>query len=115
MNHPDLHLGGFDLQEFLDAQVPMESHEVFINELVSRPALTLDYTTGHVRPTSPCVRDTVTAILAQEEEAIPLTWLVRRVQGIEGCEEGDADFILRNRYRWSQLGFLDLARVLWHE
>jgi hypothetical protein len=61
------------------------------------------------------VRDTACAILAQEEEPIPLTWLAMRVQAVEGCEEGDKDFILRNRYRWNQLGFLDLRRVLWHE
>jgi len=75
----------------------------------------VDHEKGLVKPSSPCVRDTVCAFLRQEELPIPLTWLALRVQAIEGCEEGDADFILRNRYRWSQLGFLDLGKVIWHE
>jgi hypothetical protein len=115
MNHPDLHLGGFDLQEFLDSHVQNNRHEEFINQLGSRPAIVIDYANGLVKPAYASVRDTIVAILAQEDEPIPLTWLVRRVQSVEGCEEGDADFILRNRYRWSQLGFMNLSKILWDQ
>ncbi len=114
-SHPDLHLGGVDLQTFLDATVPADQHGEFITGLAGDRSLILDLVEGLVKPAVPCVRDTVCAILAQEEEPIPLTWLAMRVQAVEGCEEGDADFIERNRYRWSMLGFLDLERVLWDE
>lgn len=40
---------------------------------------------------------------------------VNRVEGIEGARGEDSEFILRNRFRWSQLGFLDLTKVLWEE
>jgi hypothetical protein len=115
MNHPDLHLGGFDLQEFLDSHVQSSRQEDFINQLGSKPAIMIDYANGLVKPAYASTRDTIVAILSQEEEPIPFTWLVRRVQSIEGCEEGDADFILRNRYRWSQLGFMNLSKILWHQ
>jgi hypothetical protein len=114
-NHPDLHLGGVNLQVFLDDTVPEVEQPEFIASLTRERGLVLDYDQGLVKPAAPCVRDTACAILAQEEEPIPLTWLAMRVQAVEGCEEGDKDFILRNRYRWNQLGFLDLRRVLWHE
>ncbi len=114
-NHRDLHLGGVDLQSYLDSTVAAERQPEFIGELTSKGGVVIDLASGLVKPLSPCVRDTLCAILAQEEDAIPLTWLAHRVQGIEGCEEGDSDFILRNRYRWSQLGFLNLSKVLWNE
>lgn len=115
MNHPDLHIGGFDLQEFLDSHVQSSRQEDFINQLGCKPAIMIDYANGLVKPAYASIRDTIVAILAQEEEPIPLTWLVRRVQSVEGCEDTDADFILRNRYRWSQLGFVDLSRVIWSQ
>ena len=46
---------------------------------------------------------------------MPLTWLARMVTAVPGNEEGDANFIRRNRYRWSSLGFLDLGKVLWDQ
>ena len=115
MAHHDLHLGGVELQAFLDATVPVEKQTDFLMQLAASRGVVLDQSSGLVKPSSPCVRDTVCALLQQEEQPIPLTWLAIRVQAIEGCEEGDADFILRNRYRWSQLGFLDLAKVLWNQ
>lgn len=115
IRHPDLHLGGLDLQSLLDSNVPLSRQADFVSELASKPSVVIDHASGLVKPSSSSVRDTLCAILSQEEEPIPLTWLARRVQSVEGCEEGDANFIFRNRYRWSQLGFLDLSRVLWHE
>jgi hypothetical protein len=115
LSHADLHLGGVELQAFLDATVPVERQTDFLMQLAASRGVVVDQTSGLVKPSSPCVRDAMCAILAQEEAPIPLTWLAIRVQGIEGCAEGDADFILRNRYRWSQLGFLDLAKVLWNQ
>ena len=38
-----------------------------------------------------------------------------QVTAVPGNEEGDANFIRRNRYRWSSLGFLDLGKVLWDQ
>lgn len=111
--HPDLHLGGVNFQTFLDATVPESTQIDFIVDLSQENGLVLDVDNGLVKPASPCIRDTVCAILDQEDEPISLTWLSIRVQAIEGCAEGDADFILRNRYRWSQLGFLDLSKIIW--
>jgi len=115
LNHADLHLGGVELQAFLDETVPSDKQPEFLMQLAVARGVVVDHEKGLVKPSSPCVRDTVCAFLRQEELPIPLTWLALRVQAIEGCEEGDADFILRNRYRWSQLGFLDLGKVIWHE
>jgi hypothetical protein len=114
-SHPDLHLGGVNLQAYLDANVPESAQPEFIAILTRERGLALDYGQGLVKPAAPCVRDTACAILAQEGEPIPLTWLAMRVQAVEGCEEGDKDFILRNRYRWNQLGRFDLSKVLWEE
>jgi hypothetical protein len=114
-NHPDLLIGGVDLQAFLNAWVPEADQPEFITSLMRGGRLLIDFEAGLVKPAVPCVRDTICAILSQEESAIPLTWLALRVQAVEGCEEGDSDFILRNRYRWSSLGFLDLTKVLWEE
>jgi hypothetical protein len=114
-SHPDLHLGGVNLQAYLDATVPEAEQPEFIASLTRTSGFVLDYNQGVVKPAAPCVRDTICAILAEEQEPIPLTWLAMRVQAIEGCEEGDSNFILRNRYRWSSFGFLDLSKVLWEE
>ena len=52
MHHPDLHLKGLDLQNFLDTEVPIKLHEAFIGELAAKPALLIDYATGLVRPSA---------------------------------------------------------------
>jgi|GEM_PF-1467523 len=113
--HPDLHLGGVDLQTFLDATVPANQHDAFITDLAGDKRFVLDLADGIVQPAAPCVRDTVSAILAQEVEPIPLTWLAIRVQAVPGCKEGHAEFILRNRYRWSMTRHLELSMVVWNE
>ncbi|MBX7208573.1 MAG: hypothetical protein K1X78_09695 [Verrucomicrobiaceae bacterium] len=46
---------------------------------------------------------------------MPLTQLASMVNAVPGNEEGDVDFIRRNRYRWSRFGFLDLSKVLWDQ
>jgi len=113
--HPDLHLGGVELQPFLDEHVPTDKQPLFIALVGDTAGIVLDHSTGLVRPRAPCIRDTVQALLEQEIEPIPLTWLVHRVQGVLGREAADGEFIRRNRYRWSMSNVLDLAMVIWDQ
>ena len=112
-DHPDLHLGGVDLQKFLDARVPLAGQESVILALSRSQKVVIDNACGLVKPAVPRVCETVRAILSREVEPLPLTQLALLVQFIEGCEQGDALFIHRNRYRWSQSGHLDLKKVIW--
>ncbi|MCX6877707.1 MAG: hypothetical protein NTW21_28440 [Verrucomicrobia bacterium] len=111
--HPDLYLGGVDLQSYLDDTVPPAKHVVFIRELFNTRGISIDHASGLVKPCNPSVIRTVRAILQQEEDPIPLTWLAQRVQSVLGFEEFDSDFIFQNRYRWSSNGWLELDQVLW--
>jgi len=113
--HPDLHLGGIDLQSYLDDVVPPSMHVFFIRELSNTHGVSIDHASGLVKPSNPSVKRTVRAILQQEEDPIPLTWLAQRVQSVLGIEEFDSDFIFQNRYRWSLNGWLELDRVLWNQ
>lgn len=113
--HSDIHLGGVDLQSYLDEGVPTAKHANFVRELGNIRGVYIDHTTGLVRPCSPSAKYTVQAILQQEEEPIPLTWLIQRVQTVLGSEKCDSDLVFRNRYRWSSNGWLRLDRIIWDE
>ncbi len=115
IGEPDLHLGGVELQAFMSAHVAETRHVEFVAAVSSNSTLVIDHTKGVVKPSAPCVRDTMCALLQREDDPMPLTWLARMVTAVPGNEEGDADYILRKRHRWKSLGFLDLRRVLWDQ
>lgn len=112
---PDFHLGGVELQSFMSAHVAETRHAEFVAAVSSNSTLVIDHTKGMVKPSAPCVRDTMCALLQREDDPMPLTWLARMVTAVPGNEEGDADYIRRHRYRWKSQGFLDLGCVLWRQ
>jgi hypothetical protein len=111
----NLHLDGVDLQAFMDAHLEDSRHDEFITAVSLNSNLVIDHIKGVVRTSAPCIRDTILALLQREEDPVPLTWLERMVTSLPNNEEGTADFIRRNRYRWSHQGLLDLSKVLWDQ
>lgn len=98
--HPDLLVEGVDLEEFMDQQVPSEHQEAFCLSLDGRGRIRLDHATGRVVHTGPRLREVVKAILAREDDAIPLTWLHELVRQTPTHPQVEREQIYRYRFQW---------------
>ncbi len=74
--HPELWFGGVKLSEFLADQVPVDDQQGFCEHVSGSSVLRLDYLDGRVHPARTGLRHTVEAMLAREDDPIPLTWLM---------------------------------------
>lgn len=98
--HPDLLVEGVDLEDFMQAEVPPEHRETFCLSLDGKGRIRLDHTTGRVVHTGPRLREVVKAILAREDDPIPLTWLHELVRQTPTHAHVEREQIYRYRIQW---------------
>lgn len=98
--HPDLLVEGVDLEELMNREVPPEHREEFCLSLDGRGRIRLDHATGRVVHTGPRLREVVKAILAREDDPIPLTWLHELVRQTPTHPQVDREQIYRDRIQW---------------
>jgi hypothetical protein len=98
--HPDLLVEGVDLEEFMNKEVPAEHQEEFCLSLDGRGRIRLDHATGRVVHTGPRLREVVKAILAREDDPIPLTWLHELVRQTPTHPQVEREQIYRYRIQW---------------
>jgi len=112
----EFHQTGVNFQFYLDQQLPVRLHAVFTEFLFQKPGLTLNHETGVITPEHPSLRRLVQCIIAEEEDPIPATWLLKLVQEAEAFKNLDSND-LKVRFRgWvqSNLNFPS-NRILWDE
>lgn len=98
--HPDLLVEGVDLEEFMSREVPPEHREEFCLSLDGRGRIRLDHATGRLVHTGPRLREVVKAILAREDDPIPLTWLHELVRQTPTHPQVEREQIYRYRSQW---------------
>ena len=114
--HPDLLVEGVDLESFMGMHVPEQYRESLCLALDGRGRIRLDHTTGRVVHTGPRLREVVKAILAKEEDPIPLTWLHQLVIQTPTHSHVQRDQMLRYRFQWkSDDPSFPNRKILWHQ
>lgn len=115
LSHPELWFGGVKLSEFLTDHVPDDEQQGFCEHVSECPALRLDHMEGRVHPARTGLRNTVEALLAGEEDPIPLTWLIEML-GRTGYHPAVTDRdLLRRRLGWVKDYGFPARMILWDE
>lgn len=112
----DFHRCGENLQTFMDAELPVRMHAAFTDFRFEKPGLVIDHSSGKIAPERPSLRRLVFALLAEEEDAIPATWLLRLVHEAEAFRAVTVDE-LHARFRGWVARHPEIAggRVIWNE
>ncbi len=114
--HPDLLVEGVDLEDFMMKYVPDQHRESLCLALDGRGRIRLDHSTGRVVHTGPRLREVVKAILAKEDDPIPLTWLHQLVIQTPTHSHIQREQIWRYRIQWkSDDPTFPREKVLWHQ
>lgn len=115
-NSADFQSSGVDLQVFLDREVPKHQHPAFLEFLMDRPGVSIDHSTGKVMPDRGSLRRLVLAILQEQDDPIPLTLLIRLIQGSAFHQDITAEKLLMRYRGWLQR-YPDFPRdrILWRE
>jgi hypothetical protein len=111
---PDLWFGGTSLQGFLDG-LNADDKEAFCEQLTTGRRFRVDHATGRVHPARTDLRRCIEAMVAEEDDPIPLTWVVELVKKTGYYPTLERIDVLRRRNRWRQRNdFLD-QMILWAE
>ena len=107
---------GLDFQSFLDLTVPVHQQPAFMDFLFKKPGLSIDHESGRILPERGSLRRLVHALLMEEDDPVPATWLVRLVQESVFHREMTVRTLLRNyRYWLQQHPDFPRDRILWNE
>ena len=114
--HPDILIDGVNLETFLVEMVPAEARFLFCDYLTRSNGLRLDHATGLIYSTQPSARRTVLAILAREDDPIPLTWLVKLLNQIPSYRDWTSGQLRQNKSRWKKEdAAFPHKKILWNE
>jgi hypothetical protein len=114
--HPDLLVEGVDLDPFLQENVPEALRDGLCHSLNGCGRIKLDHRTGRVIHTDPRLREVVKAILAREDDAIPLTWLLELVRQTPSHPNVEREQIARYRVQWkSDDPSFPREKIIWDE
>jgi Sigma-70, region 4 len=111
---PDLWFGGTSLEGFLEG-MNTDEQEAFCELLTAGRRFRVDHATGRVHPARTDLRRCIEAMVAEEDDPIPLTWiveLVRKTGYHPTLERGD---VLRRRRSWLQREDFPDQMILWKE
>lgn len=114
-HHPDLWFGGVSLSEFLESLVPIPEQQLFCEHVAGSSTLRVDHADGRVYPARIGLRKSVAAMLAAEDDPIPLTWLVELLYRSGYHLTASRDKLLRYRAVWLRREGFPKDMILWDE
>lgn len=114
-SHPDLWFGGVELDRFLADRVPVNQTEEFCECITSSRELRLDHDSGRVLPIRTSLYLTVVAMLAREDDAIPLTWLVELLIQSGYHPTATKQTLMRHKRNWLARSDFENNKILWNE
>jgi hypothetical protein len=114
-SHPDLWFGGVELDSFLADRVPVNQTEEFCECLTFSRELRLDHCSGRVLPVRTSLYLTVVAMLAREDDAIPLTWLVELLIQSGYHPTATKQTLMRHKRNWLARSDFENNKILWNE
>lgn len=115
-NSAEFQKSGLDLQSFLDRTVPVRQQAAFTDFLFQKPGFSVDHESGRILPERGSLRRLVHALLREEDDPVPATWLVRLVQESDFYPDMSVPKLLRSYRDWLQRHpDFPKDRILWNE
>lgn len=111
---PDLWFGGTSLEGFLDG-VNADEKEAFCEQLTAGRRFRVDHATGRVHPTRTDLRRCIEAMVAEEDDPIPLTWIVELVRKTGYHPKLERRDVIRRRESWRMNDNFTDTKILWNE
>ena len=111
---PDLWFGGTNLADFLDG-MNADEKEAFCIQLAAGRRFRIDHATGSVQPAKTDLRRCIEAMIAEEDDPIPLTWIIELVRKTGYHPTLDRIDVLRRRHTWRQRDDFPDHMILWRE
>lgn len=114
-SHPELWFGGIPVHEFLTMRVPEVRRAAICDHLGSSGEFRIDHSTGTVHPRKTGLYQTTVAILAMEDDPIPLTWLIELLRRTGYHLKVSREVLVRYKWRWERTPDFPAGRILWNE
>jgi len=111
---PDIWFGGTSLEGFL-AGMNADEKEAFCEKLTEGRRFRVDHATGLVHPARTDLRRCIEAMVVEEEDPIPLTWIVELVRKTGYHPTLERIDVLRRRSSWRQRNDFPDQMILWRE
>jgi hypothetical protein len=111
---PDLWFGGTSLEDFLNG-VDWDERVAFCEQLTVSKRFRLDHVTGRVHPAKTDLRRCIEAMVAEENDPVPLTWVVELVRKTGYHSKLDRIHALRRRSKWRKRDDFPDHMILWRE
>lgn len=111
---PDLWFGGTSLEGFLEG-MHADEQEAFCELLTAGRRFRVDHATGRVHPAKADLRRCIEAMVAGEDDPVPLTWIVELVRKTGYHPKLLRGDVLRRRRSWRQRYDFPDQMILWRE
>lgn len=111
---PDLWFGGTSLEDYLN-NLELDDRALFCNQLTLSTRFTLDQATGRVHPAKTDLRHCVMAVILEEDNPLPLTWVVELVKKTGYYPKLERNDLIRARRRWRKIKDFPDHKILWGE
>lgn len=115
LTHPELWCGGVNFSEFLETRVPAQDRERFCEALADSSELKVDHGHGKVHPARTGLRQVVEGLLAEEDDPIPLTWLLQLLVRTGHYPTATRELLRRHRRAWVRRPDFPHDKILWSE
>jgi len=111
---PDLWFDGTSLECFLDG-MNADEKEAFCAHLTAGRRFRVDHASGRVHPTRTNLRHCIEAMVADEDDPIPLTWIVELIRKTGYHPTLERIDVLRRRSTWRKRNDFPDQMILWRE
>ena len=115
LSHPELWFGGVKLSGFLADRIPVAEQQGFCELVSESSVLRLDHLAGRIHPARTGLRQTVEAMLAREDDPIPLTWLLELLARTGYHSSLSPRELVRQRRNWVRNYGFPEKMILWDE
>lgn len=113
--HPDLWFGGVVLERYIADCIPPGQIDSFCECVASSHDLRLDHVSGIIFPTKTGLYHSVLAMLAREDDPIPLTWLASLLVQSGYHSEISTKTIRSYRKKWLERNDFPGDKIIWDQ
>ena len=111
---PDLWFGGTSLEDFIHG-MNADEKEAFCEQIAAGRRFRVEQATGRVHPARTDLRRCIRAMVAEEDDPIPLTWIVELVRKTGYHPTLERIDVVRRRSSWRQRNDFPDQMIIWRE
>lgn len=111
----DLWFGGVNLDRFAVRHVPASYRNIFFERIAASLRFQIDHTSGRAHPRRAGLLRAVKALVADEINPLPLTWLVHLLKETGHFPKVERIDLVRRRSSWRKRDSDLDARILWQQ